>query len=51
MLFATADIAELPMEKVFTAIIPLLVSFIVVVVLLNVFPPLTLWLPTQLGLL
>ena len=51
VLFATADIAELPMEKVFTAIIPLLVSFIVVVVLLNVFPPLTLWLPTQLGLL
>lgn len=51
VLFATADIAELPMEKVFTAIIPLLISFIAVVILLNVFPPLTLWLPGVLGFL
>lgn len=51
VLFATADIAGLPMEKVFMAIIPLLFSFIVVLLLINIFPPLTLWLPGVLGFL
>ena len=51
VLFATADIAELPMEKVFVAILPLFCANIGVIVLLNVFPELTLFLPRLLGFL
>ena len=49
VLFAASDIAELPMEQVFKAALPLFCSVLVVVFLLNVFPELTLFLPRLFG--
>lgn len=51
ILYATADIAGITMEKVFKAILPMFIMNIVVVFLLNVFPPLTLFLPKLMGYL
>ncbi len=51
VLFATADIAKLPMETVFKAIFPLFISNLVVIILLNIFPELTLFLPRLFGFL
>lgn len=51
VLFATADIAQIPMQKVLKAILPLFLANAVVVVLLNIFPALTLWLPGVFGFL
>jgi TRAP-type C4-dicarboxylate transport system permease large subunit len=49
VLFAASDIAGLPMEKVFLSCIPLFCSVLVVVLLLNIFPELTLFLPRLFG--
>ncbi|WP_319405762.1 TRAP transporter large permease [uncultured Desulfosarcina sp.] len=49
ILYATADIAGLSMEKVFKAILPMFMMNIFVVFLLNVFPSLTTYLPKVLG--
>lgn len=49
VLFAASDIAGLPMEKVFKATLPLFCSTLIVVVLLNIFPELTLFLPRLFG--
>ena len=45
VLFITARIAEISFEKMSWAILPWLVPLLCVLVLVTIFPPLTLWLP------
>jgi TRAP-type C4-dicarboxylate transport system permease large subunit len=45
VLFVTSRIAEISFEKMSRAILPWLVPLLIVLALITVWPPLTLWLP------
>lgn len=50
LLFMTASFAQVPIEKVFKAILPFVLAAAVLILLLILFPPLTLWVPELVGL-
>ena len=49
VLFAVADVAEIPIEQIFKAILPMLIMDLFVLVLVNVLPGLTLFIPRLFG--
>lgn len=49
LLFMTASIADISLEHVYKAILPFVLAGLVMVALLVLFPPLTLWVPSLLG--
>jgi len=49
VLFAAADVAEIPIEKIFRAILPMLIMDLFVLLLVNLIPKLTLFLPRIFG--
>jgi tripartite ATP-independent transporter DctM subunit len=49
LLFMTASLAEIPLEDVYAAILPFVIASFVLIGVLIVFPPLTLWVPSLFG--
>jgi tripartite ATP-independent transporter DctM subunit len=49
LLFMTASLAEISLEDVYLAILPFVLASFVLVALLILFPPLTLWVPSLFG--
>ena len=49
LLFMTASLAEISLEEVYLAILPFVLASFVLVALLILFPPLTLWVPSLFG--
>jgi TRAP-type C4-dicarboxylate transport system permease large subunit len=48
-LFASSSVAEVPVWSIAKRIVPFFIIDLIVLVLLVVFPELTLWIPQQLG--